>query len=57
MDFEVFGILLALAFVVLPFPLCIFLLVRQRKLSERIWRLETQMGGLHHEAPVAGSTA
>jgi len=56
MDFEVFGILLALAFVVLPFPLCIFLLVRQRKLSERIWRLETQMGGLHHEAPVAGST-
>lgn len=53
MDFEVFAVLLALAFVVVPFPFCIFLLVRQRKLGERIRRLEKQLAGLHPQTPVS----
>lgn len=52
MDFEVFGILLALAFVVLPFPLCIFLLVRQRNLKDRIHRLEKRVSEIRAEVPL-----
>lgn len=51
MQLEVLLVLLGLAFVVVPFPLCIYLMVRQGKLKDRIHRLEKHVSEIRAQVP------